>query len=509
MQKLFVLMSIWLIVLISGCGSNEAGTAANAQQLIVGDRSVALSLDPTGSTDSNYLVKIGAGEMLFKVDANGVVQPWLATGVEQIDATHWKIKLRDGVKFWSGKDVDADAVVASLERSRKLDTKAQSYLNGMNISKVDAYTVGIATAIADMTVPLNLSNFQLIIHNAEKNYKSADATDFTGMYRIQEYIPNQKMVLTINENYWGPKPVIPRVVYEQITDDQARTLAALSGRYHIMLNIPTASIKQFEDNKTVSLVSQPTDSAQTIYLNLRQPQLQDRRVRQALSWGLDRHKLILFGAEGHSSPITTWIGASPQYADARNLYYDKYDLAKAGALLDEAGWLAASDGFRYKEGQPLTVRLMTWGTEKLLGEAIQAQWTALGIKAEVAHGAYNQIMTARDTGDWDASIEAWSTFGNAAALLNAQYAPGASGNYGGFNDEKTIALLEQLSKTSNKEEHHALVLQLSEHVAEQSPAIYLFPRPGVTAISRSLQGFAPHFRQIENVVTADLRITES
>ncbi len=481
-------------------------SAAEIQELVVGDRSIALSIDPTGSTDANYLVKIGAGETLFKVDKNGVIQPLLAESIVQTDATRWSIKVRQGVTFWSGKVVDADAVIASLERSGELDTKAQSYLNGMTFSKTGDYEIAVETEIENMMVSLNLSNFQLLIHNAEYGYTSAEDTDFTGMYKIDEYVPSQKMLLSLNENYWGTKPVIQKVVYEQIADDQARALAALSGRYHIMLNIPAASIKQFEGKDTVSIMSEPTDSTQTIYLNLSRPQLQDSRVRQALSWALDREELILFGAEGHSAPVTTWIGSNPQFSDAKNIYFDSYNPEKAETLLDEAGWKLEEDGLRYKDGQALRVRLMTWGTEKPLGEAIQAQWSKLGVKAEVSHVDYNMIMAARETGDWDASIEAWSTFGNPAAMLNAQYSPEGSGNYGGFNDQKTNELLEELNQAKNDEERRALVLELSRHVAEQSPAIYLFPRPGITAVSSSLQGFVPHFRQIENVVTADLRI---
>jgi peptide/nickel transport system substrate-binding protein len=509
-----------LIIAVTGCSGSTSNkeqsmsmnenvhsdSSTEVKELIVGDRQIALSIDPTGSTDANYLVKIGSGETLFKVDKNGVIQPLLAESIEQIDDTHWNMKVREGITFWSGKVVDADAVIASLERSRELDTKAKSYLNGLSFTKKSDYEIGVETEIQNEMVSLNLSNFQLIIHNAEYDYTSAKDSDFTGMYKIDEYIPSQKMLLSLNENYWGKKPVIQKIVYEQITDDQSRALAALSGRYHIMLNIPAASIKQFEGKDNVSIMSEPTDSTQTIYLNLKQPYLQDARVRQALSWALDRDELILLGAEGHSSPVTTWIGSNPQFTDAKNIYFDSYNLEKAKTLLDEAGWQVEGDGLRYKNGQVLRLRLMTWGTEKPLGEAIQAQWSKLGIKAEVSHMDYNMIMSARETGDWDASIEAWSTFGNPAAMLNAQYSPDGSGNYGGFNDQKTNGLLEDLKQARNDQERYTLAMELSKHVAEQSPAIYLFPRPGITAISSSLEGFTPHFRQIENVVTADLRL---
>ena len=135
------LVYLFMFVVIIGCNADTS--AAAKSELVVGDRSIALSLDPTGSVDSNYLVKIGAAEMLFKVDRDGVIQPLLAESAEQTGPKRWRIKLRQGVTFWSGKTVNADAVIASLERSRKLDAKAQSYLNGMSFSKTGDYEIGV------------------------------------------------------------------------------------------------------------------------------------------------------------------------------------------------------------------------------------------------------------------------------------------------------------------------------------------------------------------------------
>ena len=110
--------------------------------------------------------------------------------------------------------------------------------------------------------------------------------------------------------------------------------------------------------------------------------------------------------------MTTWLGSNPRYRDHRNDVYEWFDPERAAALLDEAGWRRDDDGLRRRDGVVLSVRLMTWGPGKAVGEAIQHQWSKLGVQAEVHHGDYSLIQTARSTGDWDALIEGWQTFGD-------------------------------------------------------------------------------------------------
>ncbi|XID95586.1 ABC transporter substrate-binding protein [Paenibacillaceae bacterium WGS1546] len=526
MKKLVFYFLISVMVVASGCsshssiqgskqteanqaiGETEHGDAglSRANELIVAGQEIPVALDPVQPLTTAYLRHIGAAEALFKVSADGEVEPELAESATEVDSTTWDIKLRPEARFWSGKAVDADAVIASLERSRELDLQAQPFLEGMTFTNLDKETLRIVTVREHMPVPLNLSYYQTAIHNAEAKHDAVETMDMTGMYKVTEFVPKQKMVLEINDNYWGDKPRIAKVVFEEIADEQTRALSVLSGRSHIALNINPSSLAQFQNNDKAGISAAPAANTQTVYLNLKQPQLADVRVRQALSWGLDREELVILGAEGQSVPVTTWLSSNPAYAEARTAVYPHYDAEKAGRLLDDAGWVKGSDGIRYKDGSPLTLRLMTWGGDKALGEALQNQWTDLGVKAEVRHGDYSLIETARETGDWDASIEAWSTFGDEYALLAGQYAAEGRGNYGGYDDEQTTELLSRLSAASDNAARRELALRINERVAEQAPVISLFPRPQLTAVSKSLQGFEEHFRQFENIVNANMTL---
>ena len=93
-------------------------------------------------------------------------------------------------------------------------------MQGIDFTAVDSDTIRAVTETPNMDITLNLSSPQLLIHNtAEKyTYESIETADYTGMYRIVEFEPAQRMVFEKNENYWGTKPEIQRVVHEQIGD---------------------------------------------------------------------------------------------------------------------------------------------------------------------------------------------------------------------------------------------------------------------------------------------------
>jgi peptide/nickel transport system substrate-binding protein len=509
-KKVIVLLSAFLtgaVLLVSGCAKKETVKGAR-DTLIVVQREIAYTLNPMKLNSASFLRGIGTGEALFFVDRDGIVHPEIAEASREIDSTTWRITIRPNVKFWSGKPVDANAVIASFEDSKKNDPHSLTYLQELTFSRIDDRTIQVNTAREFMNVPLSLSYYQTLIHNSDASFDTVETIDLTGMYIIKEFEPKRKMVLEINEDYWGKKPTIKKIIHEEIPDEQTRVLMALSGDADIVTDIPVSAIAQIEKSNTVTLVDSPRAAPQTIYLNLRQPQFEDVRVRQALSWALDRDELVILGAEGHTSTVSTWFGSNPAYPEEKNAVYPKQDIQKANRLLDEAGWLPGPEGIRVKNGVPLSFRLLTWGSEKALGEALQYQWAQIGVKVDSLYGDYTLIEAARKTGDWDASIEGWGTFGEEYPLLMGQFSPNGGANFGGY-DEKTVNdLLEQLKNATDQETKHALTVAINERVAEDAPVICVYLYPALIAVNKNLEGFIGHFRQFEYIVNANLKFKD-
>ena len=498
------------LIALGACG--EATRLVATEELVIVDESIAYGLDPADQWGGYYLRGAGAAEGLTRFAPDGEAIPELAESVTAIDLLIWEVKLRPNVHFWSGTPVDAEAVKASLERSRRLDAEAAALLDGIRIEVMDPTTLHFFTKDPNPMLPITLANYPLVIYNAasygeQPNPLDLQAMDLTGMFRVTSFTPRQEMVLEANNAYWGPKPQVGRIRLLQVTDSQARLLAAQDGRTHIVGYFPPEGVAELEHTEGMNIVTVPADNIVSVYLNLRSLPLGDVRVRQALSWAIDRQELVDLANEGLGQPAPSWLASNPAYPDAAKQGYTRYDFALATVLLDEAGWKLDSDGIRKREGQPLTLRLLSWGIEKPVAEVLQSQWAKVGVVVEVQHSDdYGMILTRRNEGNWEALIEGWENLGDLLTIASVHFEPGGAINYGGYDDASTNALIDRLSKTFDEADRRKLLLQINTRASEMVPIIPLFARPRITAVSTQVEGFQPHPRQGEYLVTASLRI---
>ncbi|MEL3908357.1 MAG: ABC transporter substrate-binding protein [Treponemataceae bacterium] len=505
-----LLMLLILALGITACGleKEERVESSDNDEIIFVEREIMANHDPNFYPGSIHYVKTKVGELLFKIQNDGSIEPELAKSLEQVNETEWIVELRPEAKFWSGTPVTSEKVIGSLERSRETNTKVVSSLEGLKFEIIDDYSFKVKTERPNMAVPEKLSYFELCIINPDMAHDSVETMDMTGMYKIVSFEPKKKLIAEINEDYYGKKPKIKRIIQEQISDNETRSLSVLSGRADIVSHISNESIPQLEASDEVVVYSLPAANTETIYLNTKKEPLNDQNVRQALSYALDREELVLLGSEGKSKVTTNWISSNPKYEDISKEIYGKANSDKASKLLESSGYAKNDSGLWEKDGKPLSIKLMTWGQDKALGEAIQAQWMNFGINAEVQYGDYSLIETARESGDWDASIEAWQTYGDEYGLMSSQFSPNGSGNFSHYESPSLTEKLNALENATTPKEKEKAAKELSLKVAEEAIAIYIYPRVETTAVSSKLKGFEGHFRQIENIITADLTFEE-
>ncbi|HWI04939.1 MAG TPA: ABC transporter substrate-binding protein, partial [Acidimicrobiales bacterium] len=470
---------------------------------------VAATLDPVGTLSASYLRSHGAGEALMKIGADGSVQPELARSLEQSSPTTWTLTLRPNVTFWSGAPVDAGAVKASLERTQALDSFGAGFIKDLDIAVVDPLTLRLTTPEPRYSLPSSLAFYQLLVHNAASygpalNGNDTKVADLTGPLRPVSFTPKSEMVLERNPRYWGPAIPIRKLTVREVADPQARAQVALAGQATIVQDIPADRAKEVRDGKgPLSLVTHPAANTNGIYLNptsAKSPALGDPRVRQALAWGTDRAQLVELATEGLSKAMPSWLASNPQYPEAARQGFTAFDGSRAGRLLDEAGWRVGPGGVRQKDGQDLTVRLMTWGTEKAMGEVVQAQWRRLGVKVELSHGEHTVISEGRKVNDWDAFTEAWSTLGDTPTLLSNKVGRGGTGNYAKIDDPTVEALLAKVATAPTEAERKQAALDLNSVMVEVVPLIPTYPRLQLTAVAKDLRGFVPHPLQYENII---------
>ncbi len=303
---------------------------------------------------------------LVDIDDNFNVLPELATEWSvSADGLTWTFKLRDGVKFHSGKDFSSADVVYSFKRL--LDEKTGSgaravleFLDPDGIKAPDARTVTFTTKKPVVELPVLITNkFTNIVPDGAKQEDLRLHEDGTGPFMQEEFTPNAPVrILRKNPNYWDagkPKAECLKITVAQ--EAVAAVSAMKSGEVDLMLNVDPSVIPALKDDPSVQLLETAASNSMTISMWVDTKPFDDIKVRQALKAVVDRQAmvdtvLLGFGEPGADNPVP--IGNPASYT--KEAPKQDYELAKK--LLAEAGY---KDGLKFDlytaEGVPGMVRM--------------------------------------------------------------------------------------------------------------------------------------------------------
>ena len=377
-----------------------AGQAA-AQNLTLGTKLELNTLDPhffaafpTNSSMQYFFDKlVEYGERLEIV-------PALATSWKLVDNVTWEFKLRKGVTFHDGTPFTADDVVFSLERIPNVPNSPNSFAQftrGIESArKVDDLTLVVRTKAPNPQLLSDFANIFIVSSRAAKGASTADfnsgkAVVGTGPYKLVEYVSAEKLVVERNDRYWGGRPPWARVTEKVIAKDPTRLAALLAGQVDAIDAVPTPDLERLKKEGKFALFRGPAALVHYVALDsardespfvtakdgraLGRNPLKDPRVRKALSLAINREVIAKRIMEGSAAPASQMMPA--QYPTAsRSLKPDPYDVAKAQALLKEAGW---GEGFRIV----LHATSDRYANDSSVAQAIAQMWTRIGLKAEV------------------------------------------------------------------------------------------------------------------------------
>ena len=329
-----------------------------------------------------------------------------------------------------------------------------------------------------------------------------------GPYRIVEAIPGSRVVLERNGTWWGKRPAFDRITIltiEKTTALEANLLSGnidmISGELGLTLDQALAFEKRHGDKYTV--IYEPGLLYEHIDLMLDNPILQDRRLRQALVYAIDREAISERLFEGrqpvaHSniSPLD-WI----YYPDVKQY---RYDPAKAAALLDEAGRSEMRGGIRHNAaGEPLQLEFMTTAgsrVRELVQQVLQSQWKQVGIdirvRNEPARVFFGQtVHERRFTG---LAMFAWGTAPEPVprSTLHSEEIPtadnGWSGqNYTGFRNTEMDQLIDAIEVELDRSKRRRMWERAQEIYVEEVPVIPLYWRANAYILPKWLRGLRP------------------
>jgi peptide/nickel transport system substrate-binding protein len=428
-------------------------------------------------------------------------------------------KLRDDIWFSDGHPVTTADVIFTFETMIDPNVDAASYANYFR--DVDRYE-----KINDKEIKFYMKKVYFLslwylggmYIYPEHIYEYRDAREFnehrsnpvgTGPYVFEKWDVGRQVVLQRNENYWGPKPKIKKIVFPFITNSTAILQALLGGQVDYIRPVPDQFAEKANDEKFKKdfYCLSYWDAINTGYFwigwNEARPFFADRKVRLAMTHLIDRVAIkdhILRNPEAQI-PTGTFYIYGPQ--NDPNIKPWPYDPERAKQLLDEAGWIDHDgDGIRDKNGVPIRFKYMI-SSDLALHEQIAklVKDSAAGVGIEVILDPYEWSVFSQKVkdGDFDAVSMSWGgeVEQDPYQIWHSSQRQKGS-NYVNFNNPEADALIEQARQTLDADKRNAIYHQFHRILHEEQPYTFIYTRPEQRFLSR----------RFENVIVHKLGINE-
>jgi peptide/nickel transport system substrate-binding protein len=499
----FSLLAALLLVLAAcGQGGNTTGTTSQKSVLNIvpspkGDFTDGFS---PYSSSANY----GSQGMIYETllffnRMNGQTQPWLAQSYQfSRENKTLTFHLRTDVTWSDGQPFTADDVVFTLQMLKQYPTADGNglwqYLTGVSASDRSTVVVTLKTAYTPLLWYLAGQTWIVSRHE----YSSAgDPTKFvdshpvgTGPFTLKSFSP-QLIDLQKNASYWQPgKPAVNEIRYPSFNSNTSAELLLQRGDVD-WTGLFTPNIQQTYVAKDPAHNHYwfPNRNIVMLYLNTAKAPFNQLAVRQAISDAIDRDKIYHIAESGYepvSSPTGLLLPANQSNLNATyaNRTFTQ-DAAKAGQLLDGAGFHKGADGIYVDaSGKKLSFNIDVvtgWTDWVTADQIISDNLKAIGIEAKVNAIAYNSYFSALQMGTFDLAIS-WTNPGPTPfylynSLLNstnsAAVGKQASSNFERWMDPTTDKYLAQYATTTDAATQQQALNGLQQVMVEQLPSIPL------------------------------------
>lgn len=441
---------------------------------------------PTVVPDQD-IVKLYSDPLLALAN-DGSIEPGIAMSYEQVSETRYRLRLRPLVKFHDGSPLTATDVKFSLESYLK-SKNAEQY--NVWLDRVDVIDDTTAEAVAKMPYRVAMSN------TAYKSFiiprTAGDPKDFaqkpigSGPYKFSQSIPNDRVIVTANTDYWGAPPKFEQITVRQIAEDATRMAALEAGEVDFATNVPVDAVDRLK-KQGIQVTAVASNRMMFVRFNFAvDGPWKDVRVRQALNHAVDRAAL--------SKALLSDLGVLAEAPLGHGVaYYKKglpqynYDPARAKQLLAEAGF---PNGFQSTLVTP-TGRYMK---DRESAEAVAGQLEAVGVKIQLQPmewGTYLQeIFTDKATSGkkYPMSLMAWGNPPMDPEFGLRGFNVGQPWNVGFYQQDEVEALSKEGLQTFDTSKLNEIYGKIQEIIWRDAPWIFMYELPNIVAHSPKFQGY--------------------
>ncbi|HEX2035491.1 MAG TPA: ABC transporter substrate-binding protein [Chloroflexota bacterium] len=469
------------------------------------------SLDPAVTTDGeSFRVTDQIMEPLVAFEGSTTeLKPGLATGWDiSADGLTYTFRLREGVKFHDGTDLDAAAVKWNFERWGDEEHPYHTggdfeYYNDVaafsdtikSVEVADPLTVVFtlnepsATFLVNLALPaFGIASPTALMADIGNAYRNPVGT---GPFKFVEWVPDDRIVLERNPTYWGQTAHVERVVVRSIPDNAARFLALQSGSIDMFEGVNPDDLATVRRDPSLSIILRPSLNVAYINMNLKEAPFNLLKVRQAIAAAINRQAIVEALYQGTGTVASQLIpphllGWNP---DVKGPQYNP-DLARR--LLAEAGypngfttdfWYMPETRAYYPSPQPIA-------------EAFAADLARVGIRANLKTEDWAAYLQNRNLLKYPIWMLGW--IGDNGDTDNFLYY--FFGNYSqdnSWDNPQVRDLLRQARVSVDRAERDALYRQVNAIVEQEVPRIPIAHTTPPLLARAYVKGYMAHPTQKE------------
>ena len=479
-----VISLVMMLGILSGCGTTtqdeSAQTASGTKTMVIGDTTFNSenweeTVDPHTTYNGWACIRYGIGETLVHYSDSMELEPWLATEWENDEDCTWTITLRDGVKFSSGRDMDAEAVKECLEHLLENHDRAPTDTKIESI-EADGQVLTIKTSEPNPALMNYLGDPYGCIIDVEASDFDNGIVAGTGPYVVKELVTDDHLDLIPNEYYWDGTPKLDELTIRTISDGDTLAAALKAGDIDAAYGMAYEAYSNFE-NEDYQFSSISTSRAFFASMNMTSEIIQDDAVREAIAMGINKEGFVTTLLEGHGVVGNGAFPDSFSNFGGENVDTAEYDPDAAAEILEEAGWVDTDgDGIREKDGTKLTIRWLTYPSRQelpLLAESVQDSLKQIGIDVDINCTANRREFLA-DMSSFDiyASAMVTAPSGDPQYFFTSCCAPDMSYNFGAYENDEVTGLIEELSTEFDSDKRAELAIELQQKILDDNAYIF-------------------------------------
>lgn len=522
MKKLSSFLLIFALSIVAACGNLEdkkQSTSSNPKSVLTMSWVKDIGqVNPHMYAPNELFAQAMLYDPLVSYGEDGKIQPALATSWEvATNGKSYTFTLRDDVMYSDGSKLTAENVKRNIDTVVE-NSAAHSWLEVVavidNVEIVDEQQVKINLKEPYYPFLQELSLIRPLRMLADSGFPASGTTKDgiakpigSGPWILTDYQQDSFAEFTRNENYWGEKPKLKKVIVKIIPDAQARMMALEKGDIDLIFGSGQLAPAEYQalqkTGKYQTMISEPS-STRILSFNTTYGVTQDKNVRLALQHAFDRQTMIDYVLNGLEQEAYTLFAPGFPFSDIKLEHYT-YNIEKATQILEEAGWVLESGAtFRTKNGQTLTLVIpYNSGDQvhKTIFEYLQSAWREIGVEVQLI-GEEDQLFKMRSkTGQYNIIMnDTWGVPYDPHMYIRTMIGDKQIGYYA----QKGLAVSEQLTaniakviRSTDEGQRRALYESIFQTIHEEAIFMPLSYRTNYLVANNALANLSFSMQQYE------------